>query len=138
MPTRFVVRPLCFAGSLAIAFLLASERPSEARPIYKKAFDFVYKDVLKSNRVTCAVCHSGDDKKHLNHYGKAIAEELGEKNVRDFDKIVAAIRAVAKRKCKSGVWQERLEKGLPPCDCVDQNAGSYIALQLARERHEDR
>ncbi len=139
MPTRFVVRPLCLAGSLAIAFFLTSERPSEARPIYKKAFDFVYKDVLKTNKASCAVCHSpGDDKKHLNHYGKAIAEELGEKNVKDFDKIVAAIRAVAKRKCKSGEWHERLEKGLIPCDCGDQNAGSYIARQLARERHEDR
>ncbi len=120
MVTHFLLRPLCLAGSLATAFLLASERPSEARPIYKKAFDFVYKDVLKTNKVSCEICHSpGDDKKHLNHYGKAIAEELGEKNGKDFDKILAAIRAVAKRKYKSSAWQERLEKGLTPCVCDD-------------------
>lgn len=134
MTTRSVLRPLCLVCSLAIAFVIEAERSTDARPLYKKCFDTVYKDKFKNQKVTCAVCHSGDDKKHLNHYGKAIAEELGEKNVRDQEKIIAAIKAVAKRKCKSGVWGERLEKGLMPCDCGDQNAGSYIARQLTRDR----
>lgn len=138
MPNRLLLRPLCLVFSLAIAFLVAWQRPSDARPNYKACWEEVYKDVVKKigkdGKVTCAVCHVGDDKKHLNHYGKAIAEELGEKAVKDKEKIIAAIKAVAKRKCKSGVWGERLEKGLVPCDCGDQDHDSYIERQLHRVR----
>ncbi len=137
MPNRLVLRPLWLVISLAVLFFIASQRPSDARPLYKSCWDEVYKDALKpfNRRVTCAVCHPGDNKKDLNHYGKAIAEELGEKNVKDREKIIAAIKAVAKRKCKSGEWGERLEKGLSPCDCGDANADSYIARQLHRREH---
>lgn len=137
MSNRLMLRPLCLVCSLAIVLFITSERSGDARPTYKTCWEAVYKDVLKKvkgGRVTCAVCHVGDDKKHLNHYGKAIAEELGEKNVKDAEKIIAAIKAVAKRKCQSGEWGERLEKGLPPCDCGDANADSYIARQLHRVR----
>lgn len=137
MSNRLVLRPLCLVSSLAITLLIASQRPSDARPLYKSCWDEVYKDILKplGGKVTCAVCHPGDSKKNLNHYGKAIAEELGEKGVQDREKIIAAIRAVAKKKCKSGEWGDRLEKGLPPCDCGEANADSYIARQLARDKH---
>ena len=136
MPNHLVLRPLCLVGSLAVVFFIASERPGNARPNYKNAGIPSTKDKLKANlRVTCLVCHSGPDMKTLNHYGKAIAEELGEKMVKDEAKIIAAIKAVAKRKCKSGEWGERLDKGLPPCDCGEANAGSYIARQLARDKH---
>ena len=137
MTNRLVLRPLCLVSSLAIVFVIATERPSTARPLYKKCWEIVYKDKLDTTggKITCAVCHPGDNKKDLNHYGKAIAEELGEKNVKDVEKIIAAIKAVAKRKCKSGEWGERLDKGLPPCECGEANAGSYIARQLARDKH---
>ncbi|GDY06709.1 hypothetical protein LBMAG52_01950 [Planctomycetia bacterium] len=140
MPTRFVFRPWCLVCSLVVVFLVASERPGDARPNYKKCFDTVFKDIAKNSKTTCNVCHvaGSDDKKRLNHFGKVVAEELGEKMVKDDAKIIAAIKAAAKRKCKSGEWQERLAKGLPPCDCGDQDAGSYIARQLARECHENR
>lgn len=134
MPNHRVLRPLCLVCSLAIAFVVTANRPSDARPIYKKCFEIVYKDKLKSNKTTCAVCHSGDDKRKLNHYGKAIAEELGEKNVKDDEKIIAAIKAVAKKKCKSGEWGERLERGMAPCDCADQDTESYLSRQLNRAR----
>lgn len=135
MPKTCVLRPLNLVRSLAIVFFLVVDRPSDARPLYKKAFDTEYKTVLTARKTTCTVCHSGDDKRKRNHYGKALAEELGEKNVREFDKIVEALRAVAKRKCKSGEWQERLDRGLIPCDCGEANADSYIARQLARDKH---
>ena len=110
---------MCLVCSLVVLFLVASERPGDARPNYKKCFDFAFKDLAKTNKVTCNVCHvaGSDDKKRLNHFGKAVAEELGEKNVKDDAKIIAAIKAAAKRKCKSGEWGERLAKGLPPCEC---------------------
>ena len=135
MSNRLVLRPLCLVSSLAAVFFFAAEHPSAARPLYKKVFDSEYKTVLTTNKTTCTVCHSSDDKRKLNHYGKAIAEELGEKNVREFDKIVEALRAVAKQRCKSGEWQERLDRGLIPCDCGEYNADSYIARQLRHSEH---
>ena len=119
MPTRFVLRPWCLVCSLVAVLLVASERPGDARPNYKRCFDTVFKGVGKDNKTTCNVCHvaGSDDKKRLNHFGKAVAEELGEKMVKDEAKIIAAIKAAAKRKCKSGEWSERLAKGLPPCEC---------------------
>lgn len=137
MTNRFALRPICLACSLAIAFVVAAERPSDARPLYKKCFDKVVNETfpkLERGKSTCAVCHDGDSKKSLNHFGKALAEELGEKNVRDEEKIIAAIKAILKRKCKSGEWNERLERGVLPCECGDQDAGSYIARQLARDK----
>lgn len=134
MLTRFLVRPMCLVCSLAIVLLISLERPINARPNYKKCFETVYKDLAKSNKVTCNICHVGEDKKKLNHYGRAVAKELGEKNVKDDAKIIAAIKAVAKKKCKSGEWGERLEKGLSPCDCKDHDDGSYIARQVNRVR----
>lgn len=137
MTTRSVLRPLCLVCSLAILIVAASERPSPARPNYKKCADIVFHELfpkLDLSRANCNVCHSGDDKKKLNHFGKAVAEELGEKMVKDEKKIITAIKAVLKRKCKSGEWGERLERGVPPCDCGDQDAGSFIARQLNRDK----
>lgn len=126
---------MCLVSSLAVVLLVASERPGAARPNYKKCFDVVFKEIAKNNKTNCNVCHVAgtDDKKRLNHFGKAVAEELGEKMVKDEAKIIAAIKAAAKRKCKSGEWGERLAKGLPPCDCKELDDGSYIARQLKYE-----
>lgn len=134
MLTRLWVRPLCLSGSLAIVLLVSLERPSDGRANYKKCFDLVYKEVAKSNKTSCNVCHLGDDKKRLNHYGKAIEKELGEKAVKDQEKIIAAIKAVAKKKCKSGEWGERLKKGLVPCDCKDHDGDSHVVEPTNRTR----
>ena len=122
----------------SVILVLTIVHRGDARPNYKKCFDLVYKDKLKNNKVTCAVCHSGDGKKQLNHYGKAIAEELGERNVKDEEKIIAAIKAVAKRKCKSGEWSERVERGQLPCECGECDAASYLTRQLNRAGDEGR
>lgn len=122
MPTRTLLRPLCLVCSLAAVFLIASPRSGDARPNYKRCFDTAFVEIAKKNKTTCNVCHIAgtNDKKRLNHFGKAVAEELGEKMVKDDEKIIAAIKRAAKRKCKSGTWSERLDKGLPPCDCGDE------------------
>lgn len=133
MLTRHWVRPLCLACLLAVVLLVSLERPSDARPNYKKCFDAVFKDLAIGNKTNCNVCHIGDDKKKLNHFGQAVAKELGEKNVKDEAKIIAAIKAAAKKKCKSGEWSERLEKGLPPCDCKDHDDRSYIIALIGSE-----
>jgi hypothetical protein len=119
MLARIASRPLCLACSLMVVFLVASERPGNARPNYKKCFDIVFKDLAKKFKTNCNVCHveGTDDKSRLNHFGQAVAEELGEKMAKDDEKIIEAIKRVTKRKCKSGDWSERLEKGQPPCVC---------------------
>ncbi len=45
MPTRLVLRPLWLICSLVVVFLVASERPGDARPNYKKAFDSCYAEI---------------------------------------------------------------------------------------------
>lgn len=131
MFARRVLRPFGLICCLTVLWFVASERPGMARPNYKKCFDTVYKQLAKENKTNCNICHLQNDKKRLNHYGLAVGKELGEKNVKDDDKIIAAIKAVAKKKCKSGEWGERLEKGLIPCDCGDADHG----LESVRQRH---
>ena len=47
----------------------------------------------------CAACHNGgDDKKKRNDYGKALAAALGEKDVKDPEKIKAALDRAVKEK----------------------------------------
>ena len=95
-----IARSLCLAGSLALVLVLASARQCDARLLYKKGFETLYKEKLKDGRITCAVCHpSGEEKtkRDLNRYGQALANELGEKDVKDMDKILRALKAIEKR-----------------------------------------
>ena len=126
--------PLWCLCSILVVFSVLPR--GEARPNYKKAFDKLYVDIAKSNKTTCNVCHlSGtDDKKHRNHYGVALAKELGKPRVTDEEKIIEALKAIEEGECRSGKWKERLEKGRAPCVCGrgDHESGSYIARQLDR------
>lgn len=120
------------------AVVLSLVHRGEARPNYKKAFDTYYSEFKngKNSKTSCVVCHiSGtDDKKHRNHYGVALAKELGEKMVQDQEKIIEALRAIEGGECPSGKWKLRLENGRAPCVCGrgDHEADSYIARQLNR------
>ncbi|MBC7815948.1 MAG: hypothetical protein IAG10_03510 [Planctomycetaceae bacterium] len=105
MQTRRILRSLWLVASLVAVFVLVSARPSDARMPYKKGFDILYKENLpKTGAVTCAVCHPGETKRELNRYGKALAEELGEKDVRDMERILAALKAIGKPKSNSDEW----------------------------------
>lgn len=67
---------------------------AQARPDYQnKGFIPAY-PALKAEIETakCGVCHYGDKKSNRNDYGKAVGEALGEKNVKDEEKIKAAIK----------------------------------------------
>lgn len=114
----------------------------EARPTYKKAFDATYPDVAKANKTNCNLCHVGDDdnKKKRNHYGKALAKELKNPNIKDEKTIKEALKAIEDGDCRTGKWKERLDENKVPCACGDggQEPNSYIARQLARERSQDR
>jgi hypothetical protein len=126
-------------GLLVAVSLMAVAPRSEARLLYKKCFDKVYPNIGGSGgKTTCNVCHHGDSKKNLNRYGQALAEELGEKNVTDEDKIIEAIKAIGKPKSPSGDWQDRLEQRSLPCDNQDFSRESSVARQLQRDRSEAR
>lgn len=127
MTTRWIV-----CGFTLIAVLSLSVAPSYARPKYKKSFDSLYS---KFTKTTCAICHGdGDDKKKRNHYGEALAKELGAKNVMDDDKIKKALKAIENGDCKTGKWKPRLDEGKAPCEDKLDNCEieSYISRQLRR------
>ena len=121
----------------SVILVLSSVHRGEARPNYKKAFETYYVDIAKKNKTTCNVCHveGSDDKKRRNHYGVALAKELGKPRVNDEKAILEALKAIEDGECRSGKWKLRLEHGLAPCVCGrgDHDHDSYISRQLARE-----
>ena len=118
----------------SVILVLSSVHRGDARPSYKKAFDACYAEIAKKNKTTCNVCHLGgtDDKKRRNHYGEALAKELGEKNVKDEKKIVEALKAIEEGECRSGKWKLRLEHGLAPCVCGRGDHDSVGSESLTR------
>jgi hypothetical protein len=72
-------------------------RMAGARALYKSCYGEVFKKEIedsKDKEVNCAICHEGTDKKNRTDYGKELAKELGEKNVRDREKIKAALEKI--------------------------------------------
>lgn len=88
--------PQCRAAVFAVASLaVVSSTEAEARPLYKKVFARLYPTLGK---VDCNVCHEGSSKTSRNSYGQALEKELGEKNVKDEERIEAALRAITRPK----------------------------------------
>jgi hypothetical protein len=94
------------ALALAALVWLMLARPAEARPQYLGVWIKTYPDVAAKNNVKtavkCNVCHFGATKKNRNDYGKAITKALGEKNVKDKDKVEDALKTAAKEKNADG------------------------------------
>lgn len=89
----------------------------DARPQYPKAIGKHYPasaDALKAAK--CGACHGagGKKKKILSDYGKILKEALGEKNVKDADKIMAAIKAAGEKKEGEKTYDELLKAGKLP------------------------
>lgn len=130
MTTRWII------GCAALVVVLGlSVETSHARPKYKSAFDSFYPN-LANKRTNCSICHGGggDTKKTLNHYGEALAKELGEPKVGDLEKIKEALLAIESGDCKTGQWGRRIKAGLAPCihQPADHELDSYISRQLRR------
>lgn len=93
----------------------------EARPKYKTVFERTYPRFVEGQRkITCNLCHAGDDKKKRNHYGEALAKEL-KKNETDEKTIEKALKAIEDGSCKTGKWKPRLENAEPPCTCGNRD-----------------
>lgn len=104
-------------GVLTIGSIIFVESENvAAQPQYLKQFKEKYKDDLK--KIDCKVCHPGKDKKERNVYGKALADALGEKKVKDTDKIDMALKKVEDEKNESTgkTFGEMIKEGTPPGD----------------------
>ena len=49
---------------------------AESRPKYRTEFETKYRPFLPNGRVTCGLCHKGQDKMTRNLYGQAIAKHI--------------------------------------------------------------
>ncbi len=113
-----LLKGLFVAGVLA-GLLSLSASSAQARPKYKGAFEKQYPDVVKAEgkdgKLTCAVCHEGDDKKKRNNYGEALGKNTG-KNEMDEAKIKEALEKTEKEKSavKDKTFGDLLKDGKLP------------------------
>jgi len=98
---RIVLTSVCL---LAIASTLGPS-PAEARPGYMKVFKELYLVRFPRMKATCAICHPSKSKERRNRYGRALEEALGEKNVKDRERVREAMKSI-----------EHLFPGLPKSD----------------------
>jgi len=95
-------------SSLVVLLVLSSlvpPRNAEARPMYLAVFRELYLSRLSPVKINCALCHPGRSKRDMNRYGKALEEALGEKNVKDRERVRQAMKSI-----------EHLFPGLPKSD----------------------
>jgi hypothetical protein len=94
------IRNLGVNAVVAGTALLLFSRPVQARPQYNKEFWARYEKEVgtQAESVKCGACHFGKEKKNRNDYGKAIGTAIGEKDVKDVEKIKEALDKAAKDK----------------------------------------
>jgi len=98
---RIAMTSVCL---LALASIL-NPLPAEARPGYMKVFKELYLVRFPRVKATCAICHPARSKEQRNRYGKALEEALGEKNVKDRERVRKVMKSI-----------EHLFPGLPKSD----------------------
>ena len=113
-----LMRGMIVAGCVA-GLVIGFGARVEARPNYKGAFEKKYEEVVKKEgkdgKLTCAVCHEGDDKKKRNNYGEALAKNIG-KMEKDEAKIKEAFEKTEKEKSavKDKTFGDLLKEGKLP------------------------
>lgn len=123
---------LILIGLSGAAALLFSDGRVAARPHYRTMIENVYPRT-SSRKVDCNLCHQGSDKTSRNHYSAALEKALGERNVKDDERLREAIRAIEGTDCGSGPWGARLKAGLQPCEHRHAGHGlSVVERWLAR------
>lgn len=72
---------------------------SHARPQFVNPMKEEYPALADQiSQQKCGVCHFGSKKANRNDYGKAMAEALGEKNLKDVEKIKASLKKIETEK----------------------------------------
>jgi len=91
-------------SALGLGVCLTAPQQVEARQPYLKSFIAKYGEVeavkTKAEELKCGVCHGegGKNKKVVSDYGKALAQALGEKNVKSTEKLEKAYGEIESKK----------------------------------------
>lgn len=128
-------RAACFLVAVAGAYVLASGflvSTAEAIPAFQTQF---YKKYLDGNEnaeyinlvkkeAKCWLCHQGKNRKNHNAYGVHLTEHLTKKDIKDVEKIVKALDAVAALHSnpdddKSKTYGELIAEGVLPGGSVE-------------------
>jgi len=105
---------------LAITVLISAPRNADARLQYFKEFESLYGAKVPAIAMKkCGSCHggvNGANKKILIKYGEELKKQLGEKNVKDVDKIKKAFQDSEKGDADDGkTFGDYLNNGeIPP------------------------
>lgn len=85
------------ATVIGLAWCCLGEK-AEARKQYNDAFWMQYAETIAVHKgVKCVACHEGETKKVRNNYGKAVREKLDAADVKEPEKIRAALIEAAKQ-----------------------------------------
>lgn len=121
---------LAVAGACLFALTVMSLNDAAARPKYASVMTKQYEDLAKKHgkngKLTCAVCHPSKSKKDRNNFGAAMTKALGEKNVKDEDKIKEALVKLEKEKSatEGKTFGDLIKDGkLPGTDDVAEGPG---------------
>ena len=89
-------RRICvFVAVISLSLLAPASDSVSARPLYKSVWDEMYRERLPDRtKATCSICHPAKSKEDKNEYGKALAKELGGKNVKDRERIREALKKI--------------------------------------------
>lgn len=100
MSKSWKVRSAWICGLAVLGlFLSAGPTPVQARPKYLITFAKTYPPLLdQAKKVKCMICHTDKkDKTKHNNYGDALKEVIGEKDVKDTEKIKQALEKTEKK-----------------------------------------
>lgn len=107
---------MTLAALVAGAVLSADPRPVQARKEYLDCFVAKYESVADlAKEQKCLVCHGKKQKAQRSDYAKALEKALGEKMVKDKDKIGKALDSVAAQQYADGkTYGDLLKDGKLP------------------------
>jgi hypothetical protein len=104
------------AVTVACALFAAGSRPVHAQKDYMDAMKKKYEPVAKLiEEQKCNTCHGKSSKKQRSEFAKALEKALGEKKVKDAEKINKAFDAVADQEYADGKkYGDLLKSGALP------------------------
>jgi hypothetical protein len=84
-----------FFATVLVSLIIPAPEAARARPLYKSVWEEMYHERLPDRtKVSCGLCHPTNSKAKKNEYGKALEKELGERNVRDRERIRDALEKI--------------------------------------------
>lgn len=102
-------------GAVVGLLLMSTPQQADAQKQYMDNFAVRYPELAERvEEMKCAVCH-GSTKRMRSDYAMALEEALGEKKVKDVEKIMAAFETVEAIEYEDGMtYKELLDSGELP------------------------